>query len=214
MSRYDIVVWDFNGTLLDDKEICRGIINDMLKSYDLPLLSSEKYGELFCFPIEKYYEATGITAYESFTSLAQKYAIAYRAARPEIKCFDDIEEVLKILKNKGIQQTVISATIQEGLIAHLKYLGISDYFKEILGLADIYAAGKADIALKWLKDNNYQNKRILLVGDCDHDYEIAQLLNADCVLIARGHMAREKLEKIDVPIFDDARRLIAYVDDN
>ena len=58
--KYSHIVWDFNGTLLDD--IMAGIdaVNVMLAQRGLATIESvDAYRELFCFPIIKYYAKLG-----------------------------------------------------------------------------------------------------------------------------------------------------------
>ena len=49
---------------------------------------------------------------------------------------------------------------------------------------------------------------ILLIGDTVHDHEVAELLGIDCVLIARGHNKKCKLENCGVPVFDSIKELV------
>lgn len=44
------IIWDWNGTLFDDVDICVDNINWLLKKYNLPEITKEKYREIFTFP--------------------------------------------------------------------------------------------------------------------------------------------------------------------
>lgn len=55
----DTIIWDWNGTLLDDLDMCVSIINDLLKNRKMPLLDHYSYKEAFAFPVEKYYRTIG-----------------------------------------------------------------------------------------------------------------------------------------------------------
>jgi hypothetical protein len=54
---YSDIVWDWNGTLLDDAWLCREIMNEQLITRGLPALSMQRYGAIFGFPVKTYYEA-------------------------------------------------------------------------------------------------------------------------------------------------------------
>ncbi|MCJ7554278.1 MAG: HAD family hydrolase, partial [Ignavibacteriaceae bacterium] len=54
------IIWDWNGTLFNDVVLCKDIMNNILKRFDLPLLSLEKYREVFTFPVEDYYKKAGL----------------------------------------------------------------------------------------------------------------------------------------------------------
>ena len=53
MGKTTTVIWDWNGTLLDDAPVCVAAINDMLRERSLPQLSAERYQEIFCFPVSE-----------------------------------------------------------------------------------------------------------------------------------------------------------------
>ena len=51
------IIWNWNGTLLDDISICINAINQLLSERNLNLLTIEKYREVFTFPVIDYYKA-------------------------------------------------------------------------------------------------------------------------------------------------------------
>ncbi len=57
--KYKHIVWDWNGTLLDDRWLCIEAINFVLKSREMKLVSNKEYRDLFCFPVIDYYEKLG-----------------------------------------------------------------------------------------------------------------------------------------------------------
>ena len=207
-NKYDTVIWDFNGTILDDLSMCLKIINSILKEHQLPLLTKKTYLEVFRFPIESYYDDIGLTACAPFSELAKIFSEQYVNSVAKMACFSDIAPTVKALTKLGIKQVVISASNHELLIQQMKDLKIAEYFEEILGISDIYAAGKTEIAVNWRKINKLD--RVLWVGDTDHDYEIAKLIRADCVLIARGHVSAERLHKTKALVLDDAQSIVAF----
>ena len=55
MNKYDHVIWDWNGTIIDDAYLCVEVMNQVLKNRDLPLINISSYRKNFCFPVKKYY---------------------------------------------------------------------------------------------------------------------------------------------------------------
>ncbi|RLD72105.1 MAG: HAD family hydrolase, partial [Bacteroidetes bacterium] len=45
------ILWDWNGTLLDDTDICVQCINSLLETRQLNLLNKERYRKIFTFPV-------------------------------------------------------------------------------------------------------------------------------------------------------------------
>ena len=55
------ILWDWNGTLLDDVEVALAAMNEMLARRGLPLLQGrEPYRDIFTFPVRVYYTAAGL----------------------------------------------------------------------------------------------------------------------------------------------------------
>ena len=52
LSKYKHIIWDWNGTLLDDVWLCLGIVNKMLSKRDLPTINSNEYRNIFDFPVQ------------------------------------------------------------------------------------------------------------------------------------------------------------------
>ena len=67
------IIFDFNGTLLDDCDLCLKILNFITKEYNLGEVSMEKYKEIFTFPVYLYYKTLGFdTSHASFSVIASK----------------------------------------------------------------------------------------------------------------------------------------------
>jgi len=52
---YNHIIWDWNGTLFNDVELCAGVMNLLLTQESLPNISIQKYKEIFTFPVVEYY---------------------------------------------------------------------------------------------------------------------------------------------------------------
>ena len=87
----------------------------------------------------------------------------------------------------------------------LKELDIIQYFDEVLGIDNIYAGSKHEIALEWMKDKNPDD--CLMLGDTLHDLEVAKMMGIRCILIANGHQAKDILVKHCDEVYDDIKEV-------
>ena len=53
------IIWDWNGTIVDDAWVFVSVMNNILKKNDLPPTTLEHYRKNFCFPIQDYWRALG-----------------------------------------------------------------------------------------------------------------------------------------------------------
>lgn len=189
-----IIFWDWNGTLLDDVDICIRCINHLLEKRKLPLLSREKYLQIFDFPVKTYYEKAGFNfRKESFDDLAEEFMDWYYEYLPEATLFPKAVDVLTRFKNKGHHQVVLSAMEHESLIKSLEDQGILPFFDEVAGISDIYANGKLESAKKLVQRLDLDGSDKILVGDTLHDLEVANELGIPHFLVADGHQAAARL---------------------
>ncbi len=209
---YKHIIWDYNGTLLNDVKLCVDIINDLLIKRALPLMSVEKYKEQFDFPVKDYYERIGFDfVKESFEIVGTEFIKEYDKRQKTSKLHPGAEELLSEIKNAGIKQSILSARKEEQLTEELKNFGIINYFQEVVGLNDHYAGGKTENGIKLISRLGVSKNEILMIGDTKHDAEVAKEAGIDCILLAHGHHTSAKLETCGVGVFagfDEAKEMI------
>ncbi|MGB5849555.1 MAG: HAD hydrolase-like protein [Ignavibacteriaceae bacterium] len=55
--------------------------------------------------------------------------------------------------------------------------------------------------------SNGTGNKVLLIGDTIHDYEVAQGLNTDCMLVSNGHQNSEKLKSLNIPVYNNLEEI-------
>jgi phosphoglycolate phosphatase len=192
--KYKHIIWDWNGTLLDDAWLCVEIMNQLLDQQNLPRITIEEYGNIFIFPVKDYYEIAGFDFEKvPFEYLSDAFIEQYEARKFECPVREFGTASLKKINQKGIPQSIISASGQTSLHQIVTHYQLFDQFISVRGLDNHHAFGKLDIGRQWMQELNLPPKEILMVGDTLHDYELAQDLGIDCVLIFSGHQSRERL---------------------
>lgn len=211
---YEHIIWDWNGTLFNDVELCASIMNLLLAQESLPNISIQRYKEIFTFPVIEYYKIAGHTfENNSFEILGKQFMIEYELRKGDCKLFPGVIELLSTLQEKNIQQHLLSAYEQQSLNTIIRLYSIDNYFQNVVGLDNIYAGGKSHLALdlaKRIKSNGTAGN-ILLIGDTIHDYEVAREINSDCILMSHGHQDEDRLLKPGIPVaknFNELSKLI------
>lgn len=184
----DTLIWDWNGTLLDDAEVNMKVINEMLSRRGLKPLDLVEYKQLFCFPVKRFHVQIGFDfEKESIEGISAEYMDLYKKHEKEIGLHADVSFVLDAMNARGVDQYILSAAEQDDLLAMLDYFHLSGKFKGIYGSDDICANGKIGIGQKLIKENALNPGNVLLVGDTLHDVEVAQSLGVKCVCYSEGH---------------------------
>jgi len=206
-----VILWDWNGTLLDDVQFAIQVRNAVFPRFGLPAIDTlETYHEQFTFPVSVYYERAGVTK-ENFEAVANAWMDAYVAGCHAVPLFADAVDALDVFAQSGFSQVVLSASKLDTLRRQLETADILDRFDDVLGLDHIYATDKTDIARDWLSRNGINSENCVLLGDTVHDALVANALQIGCVLIARGHMSRKRLTETGYPVCDDLRQATRLV---
>ena len=95
-----LVLWDWNGTLLDDVALCVDALNRLLRIYHYPQqYSLAQYREIFGFPIEDYYIRAGFDfSKNSYKELADDYMQDYLARAGACPLAESAVPALSLLK--------------------------------------------------------------------------------------------------------------------
>ena len=203
VKKYSHVFWDWNGTLLNDLEWSFNVLNRMLTRRGMEALQDIcAYHKVFGFPIKEYYRKIGFNfEKEPYEEVAKEYVeLYYKDKTGGCSLSDGAKELLQLLKENGIKQVVLSASKHSNLVAQIDEFHISHYFYDILGIEDIYGSSKIDIGCDYISKEKV--RKGLLIGDTNHDYEVAKAMGLDCILVASGHQSKECLLECGAPVFD------------
>ncbi|MEW6195169.1 MAG: HAD family hydrolase [Bacteroidota bacterium] len=217
IEKYKHVIWDWNGTIFNDVQLGVDIVNKMLLPRKLPTLTVETYRDTFTIPVKNYYERIGFDfSKESFEMLGKHWMDEYESRKFECGLYKGVVDLMEKISSHGIGQSILSAYSQHTLEEMVDHYGLRKYFHHIVGLDNIYAAGKLHLGIELM--NRLGNARpagsklgkgeTLLIGDTVHDYEVASEIGADCVLIANGHQSKKILEKCGVPVFNNIKEIV------
>ena len=212
----ELIIWDWNGTILDDVLACKTIANAMLSERGIPTLPDmDAYRAVFGFPIKSYYEKMGYRFGpddEPYELVADEFIVWYDKLYRTSVLRPGIVPFLDRLKGEGYRQVLLSATRYDQLVEQVAAFGdVGDRFEKKLGLTDHYAFSKAALAKDFIESEGIPRERALFIGDTDHDYEVSSAIGCPCVLLEGGHQSRERLLKMGVPVLRDLDGLGKYL---
>lgn len=207
-KKYKYIIWDWNGTILDDVELCVRIMNGMLEKRGLARLSVEAYRAVFRFPVEDYYAAAGFDfSKESFEKVGKEWMDEYEKQKLSCGLRDGVLEVIGSISASKTGQAVLSAYSQNELKETVGYYGLTKYFTHLYGLDTIYAPSKVALGKKLMKELGAKKGETLLIGDTVHDFVAAAGIGADCVLISNGHQSRAQLAATGASVLSAVREV-------
>jgi len=182
------VIFDWNGTILNDMDLCVEVINSVLVKYGLPEINLDFYRRHFRFPVIEYYHSLGFDFdRHCWQEVSQAFIERFEARVESCPLFAGAEELLNDLSAKGIGCSILSAAHRDHLESLVSKHGLAGYFPQRVGAGDTHAHGKVELGKKLMHSLGIDPKEIILIGDTDHDFAVGRELGVDVLLLADGH---------------------------
>ena len=210
--KYKHIIWDWNGTLLDDRWLCVEGINKALDKRGLKTINEQTYKDIFTFPVKDYYQKLGFDfSVEPFEIAGDEFVLYYEKHFNRTKLHSQCRSIIKNIFAVGITQSILSAGKHEFLLEWVKAHNLQKYFIKILGIDNQYATGKTELGMSLIKSLSYNNNEVVLIGDTIHDSDVAESMNIDCLLMDQGHVNNDRLQKTGRKVFSNLTEVFQFV---
>ena len=195
MNNIKHIIWDWNGTLLNDAWLFVKIMNQVLEKRGLKKITVKKYREIFCFPLESFYIKMGFDfKKESFEKSSFEFISLYSKHKNEADLYTGAKGLLFKLNKLGIKNYLLSAQNQQTLIDQVKFYKLFDFFDLIIGTDNLHARGKDVVAKKIFNKIIPHNNQILMIGDTNLDINISKKFNCNAIGAGYGHQHIKRFE--------------------
>jgi len=206
------IVWDWNGTLINDTSLCVDILNKILFLHDQPSISIEYYRNNFSFPVSAFYKIISLpSSGKKFDDVSLSFISEYRLKWKECNLQPGVLQILKLIKQLGLRQSILSAGNQSDVEVFLDHFKLESFFNQVFGTDNIKAEGKIELGKKFITDSNLRPDEILLVGDTAHDLHVANEIGCSVLLFNQGHNSNNQLSGYSVPIINDLMEVAQYL---
>ena len=206
------IIWDWNGTMLDDRWLTIAAMNSVLASRNMDELTEDQYLQFFTFPVIEYYRRLGFDfEKEPFSVSGTEFINEYNARAFEPQLHDGIIDLIAELNENGVSHSILSASSQKILNKLAKHHNINHYFIAVLGQDNHYAYGKIETGKMWINKLGIAPKNTLFIGDTEHDLEVANAIGSHCALLSWGHSSTERLENRGINVFDAMSDLKSWI---
>ncbi|MGY0486202.1 HAD family hydrolase [Streptomyces sp. WG-D5] len=213
------IVWDWNGTLFHDNDAVIRASNAAFAAVGLAPITLEKYRELYCIPIPKFYERLMGRLPTEAEWAAMDGAFHQHYARHAVDCglTEGVELLLAGWQDSGRSQSILSMAGHEDLVPLVRKLGIAERFVRVDGRTGPSGGSKAEHMVRHLRVlESVAPERTVVIGDAADDAVAAHAVGAQAVLYTGGSHSRASLERVGAPVVDtladavrEAERIVA-----
>lgn len=208
------VVWDWNGTLLDDLAVVAGATNDAFVSIGAPPVPVDAQRRAFRRPVGEYYADLLGRRLDSdeFARLDKVFHDSYRDRLATCALASDARDVLREWRGRGNSQSLLSMWFHDELVPLVTRYGLTEHFTRVDGLRVRPGGGpKAEHLVAHLAAIGIPAGDCVLIGDSVDDAEAAAAVGASSVLVTSGLTDPARLRLVGVPVADTLRAALALV---
>lgn len=186
------IVFDFDGTLADSREIFISIYNEIAHKYGYKALLLSDIEQLRALSILERARLLQVPIYH-FPFLVMEFTKKYRKMIPDLSFFEGIPALLGQLKNSGYKLAIVSSNSEKNIKEFLEKQQCTD-IDEVLSSGNVF--GKHKTLQKFLTKHRLQASEILYVGDEYRDIEACRTCGIKVVWVSWGYDVKETLKEM------------------
>jgi phosphoglycolate phosphatase-like HAD superfamily hydrolase len=196
------LVWDWNGTLLNDFDLVVAATNHALATVGGPAVTADDHRRNFIRPVADFYAAVLGRAVDAdeFDQLDVIFHEAYKARLTTCALADD---AMTAMRSWSGTQSLLSMWFHEDLVPAVTAFGLDGRFRRVDGLRPTLGgdrAYKADHLKEHLAALGLDGATVVLIGDSIDDADAARSAGAACVLYTGGFTDEVRLRASGHPV--------------
>ena len=198
MNTLPYIIWDWNGTLIDDVSAAVNALNRMLSIRGVAPVTRDFYRAHFGFPVRPFYAVAGLDMEkEDWDKICTDFH-QFIAEEPDQHLRPDAKDALQLVRDMGGHQSILSALRQDLLLRDTAHEGVQAAFDGIFGVDNLDGATKLSRGhdlVAHLKSSGLlaSGQSLFFIGDTLHDAEVGVALGATPILVEGGHQSSERL---------------------
>jgi phosphoglycolate phosphatase len=194
MSRYDLVIFDWDGTLMDSTRLIAKSLRAACADTGIAVPSERDALYVIGLNLADTFNhvAPGLDE-EGQRKVAERYRHHFLANEHEAPLYDGVREMLADLHGRGRRLAVATGKARRGLDRALDATGLRDWFEATRCADEGFAKPHPGMLLMLLELTGVEPARALMVGDTTHDLELAANAGIDAVAVSYGAHHEELL---------------------
>jgi len=205
MDKYSLLVFDWDGTLLDSHAQIVNCMQSAISELDLEARSNDQINNVIGLGLEK-----GVAQLypEMDMKLVTKTAQAYREHhlykdQTPTPLFEGAKQVLTELREAGYDLAIATNKSRRGLDKGLSETGLNDHFPITRCVDEAHPKPHPQMLEEILTDHNLESSKALMIGDSEYDLQLAQNTKVDGLAVSYGVHGLMRLLKQDPVGFID-----------
>ncbi|HEY8886975.1 MAG TPA: HAD-IA family hydrolase [Gallionella sp.] len=197
-KRYDLIVFDWDGTVMDSTAVIAGSIQSACRDLGLNIPDDETARHVIGLGLDQALRyAVPDMPDEMRPELVERYRHHFLAQDREIPLFEGARETIAELHGAGYQLGVATGKSRAGLNRALESTGMKSYFHATRTADQTLSKPDPAMLFELMDELAVSAGRTLMVGDTTHDVQMAQNAKVDAVAIGHGAHPPEQLQELN-----------------
>ena len=197
-KRYDLIVFDWDGTVMDSTAVIAGSIQAACRDLGLTIPDDETARHVIGLGLDQALRYAVPDMPEAMRpDLVERYRHYFLAQDEAIPLFEGARETIAELRDAGYRLGVATGKSRAGLDRAMESTGMKSYFHATRTADQTFSKPNPAMLFELMDELAVSAGRTLMVGDTTHDVQMAQ--NAKVGVVAMGHGAHppEQLQELN-----------------
>ncbi|HEY4017243.1 MAG TPA: HAD hydrolase-like protein [Pseudonocardiaceae bacterium] len=207
------IVWDWNGTILDDNDAVVRAVNLVCAEFGRAPIDLDFWRATYRRPLtDCYTDLLGrLVSADDWALIDRIYHDEYHRLLDTCRLATGVPAELRRWQASGRGQSLLSMWFHEQLVSLVGEYALTDLFVRIDGLRGVGGGSKTEHLVEHLAAQGLNAADVLVIGDVTDDADAAAHVGAQCVLVTTGVMNRATLVARGVPVVDSIAEAIALL---
>jgi phosphoglycolate phosphatase len=193
-KKFDLIVWDWDGTLANSTGMITNAIVQAAQQVGLPALDPKAASNIIGLGLrESIHALFGDLPADMAQKLAVQYSANYYAGESEIPLFEGAKETIIELNRRGFKLAVATGKGRRGLNLALQHCGLTNYFHATRTVDECFSKPHPQMLDELMDDLVVTPERTLMIGDTSYDLQMAQNASVKAVAVTFGAQSHDKL---------------------
>jgi len=216
MKRYELLIFDWDGTLMDSAGTIVACIQTASADLGWPVPSREAASHIIGLGLKEAVHALfPQMPDDEHPRLVERYRHHYLSQDHEIPLFEGARELIQELHGRGHSLAVATGKARRGLARAFEHTGLEVYFHASRTADETFSKPHPAMIEELLAELMVAPERTLMIGDTSHDLQMARNAGVASLAAAYGAHPREHLAEFDpLAICNTFSELAAWLRDN
>lgn len=214
--RYDLIVWDWDGTIMDSTPTIVQCIQQSCRDLGFKEPDDSLASSVIGLGIhDSLRRAVPWIEPAHFPNLTERFRYHYLAKDHELHLFPGIRELLEDLRADGFLLGVATGKSRVGLDRSLSHHQLGHLFHETRTADESFSKPHPGMLLELSDVMQVPMRRMLMIGDTTHDLDMAANAGVDAVAVTYGaHPPSTLKESSSLAHVDDVAQLATWLNQN